>query len=87
MKNENMPANPQSFSMSEEDCGTTITHLSDADAKESMGETKQEKAFWQVYSALIACPIYGGWCIFDEPAELALKAVNAGFKALSENKQ
>jgi hypothetical protein len=86
MENENMPANPQSFSMSEEDCGTTITHLSDADAKESMGETKREKAFWQVYSAMVKHPD-DELSKYDTIAYFALEAVNAGFKALSENKQ
>ena len=86
MKNENMPANPQSFSMSEEDCGTTITHLSDADAAESMGETKREKAFWQVYSAMVMHPD-DELSQYDTIAHFALEAVNAGFKALNKNDQ
>ena len=42
MKNADMPAMPQSFSMSEEDCGTVISHLSEADMPMNIGLTKRE---------------------------------------------
>ena len=42
MKNADMPAMPQSFSMGEEDCGTVISHLSEADVPMNIGLTKRE---------------------------------------------
>jgi hypothetical protein len=62
MNNQDMPANAQSTILYDEDCG----------------ETKREKAFWQVYSALI--PHRNG--VWEDDANEAMGFVNAGFKAL-----
>lgn len=42
MKNADMPAMPQSFSIGDEDCGTTLTHLHVDDLQMNMGLTKRE---------------------------------------------
>ena len=44
----------------------------------TQGETKREKAFWILYAQ--ALPTSSG--SFDEIAQTAIEAVNAGFKAL-----
>ena len=50
---------------------------------EDCGETKREKAFWMVLSSMMGHP---GTVMntHAENAEEALKAVNAGFKALEQ---
>ncbi len=84
MKNQDMPANPQSFSMIEGECGTILTHYSGEEVQQNMGETKFEKAFWQVYSSMIKnChPDTENKHEFFHVAMKANEAVNAGFKAL-----
>lgn len=79
MKNQDMPANPQQgFSDGEQswssmDVGGT-------------GETKREKAFWQVYSAMQSSEIYAE-CPHESTANQAIEAVNAGFKALESDNE
>jgi hypothetical protein len=79
MKNEDMPASPQSgFTDGDHpwcsvDCG-------------GEGETKREKAFWQVYSALLASPNTTSVNEGDI-ASVAMTLVDEGFKALGENDQ
>ena len=72
MNNQDMPANPS-------------TNWKNCEELENQydGETKREKAFWQVYSAMLS----SGFS-HHSPEELAAEAIeatNAGFKAL-ENK-
>jgi len=73
MKNQDMPANPVSHA--------TLTELPDLCVTESTGETKYEKAFWQVYSAMCTD---GDVIDCNALAEFAIKATDAGFKALEE---
>lgn len=89
MKNEDMPANPQSFSMTgiDADCGTMMTHYEGYEAIKNMGETKFEKAFWQVYSAIISSPTTSADMLFPDIATIAVSAVNDGFKALESLKE
>jgi hypothetical protein len=54
MKNSDMPAMPQSFSMSEEDCGTTMTHIEEAELSENIGLTKREYFAAKVMQGLLA---------------------------------
>ena len=77
MNNQDMPAHPQSgfsdvdTSWTSEDCG-------------GVGETKREKAFWQVYSAINLHP--SNHCFdYDALAISTVKIVNAGFRALGED--
>lgn len=56
-------------------CHTTIVH--------NEGETKREKAFWQVYSAMIGNSAQH----YDKLAIEAITAVNAGFKALESDNE
>jgi hypothetical protein len=72
MNNEDIPANPVYSKKGER-------------SLLSVGETKREKAFWQVYSAIISSPATNVDVLFPDIAEIALSAVNAGFKALGEN--
>ena len=72
MNNQDMPANP---STNWEDCEELES--------QSDGETKREKAFWQVFTAMAAIKSDGRYFDdFDDTAKIALDAVNAGFKAL-----
>lgn len=45
------------------------------------GETKYEKAFWQVYSAIMSDPESKNFS-HDDVAGFAIRATYAGFKAL-----
>ena len=71
MKNQDTPANPVSPNK----------HDHQWAAARDGGETKYEKAFWQVYSAIMSDPKLAD---ADAPdmAEFAINAVNAGFEAL-----
>ena len=82
MKNEDMPANPQSFAMTgmDTECGTMLTHYYIEEAIENMGETKFEKAYWQVYSAILVGRK-------GDVARMALEATKEGFKALESLKR
>ena len=79
MKNQDMPANPCSF---------IEEHLSSDGEKvllktDCNGETKFEKAFWQVYSSMLSNVNLN----YEYIANDALKAVHAGFKALENNNE
>ncbi len=87
MKNEDMPANAQSFSMIDGECGTAMTHLTKEEIIENKGETKREKAFWQVYSSICTSAIHFNPDSCDELARHAINAVNAGFKALESDNE
>lgn len=74
MNNQDMPANPHPPI----DTGSGII-------PSRTGETKREKAFWQVYSAILS----SGFS-HHSPEDLAKEAVdsvNAGFKALENNNE
>ena len=81
MNNQDMPAHPQSGSST----GRTTYLSSDLGG---VGETKREKAFWQVYSAMVG-GIYSDYNNVSVGAEaLAAEAagvVDVGFKALGED--
>ena len=82
MKNEDMPVYAQNES------GYSDSRESKYHPYEvGMGETKFEKAFWQVYSAMIASPATSDDLLFPDIAAISVSAVNDGFKALeSRNK-
>ena len=61
-----MPANPVDYNEKHE---------------EEIGETKYEKAFWQMYSSMVIDPELAN-SGYDSIADYAIEAVNAGFKAL-----
>lgn len=75
MKNQDMPANPHPPI----DTGSGII-------PSRTGETKREKAFWQVYSAMLSSVIFKDWDC-DQISISAIEAVNAGFKALENNNE
>ena len=80
-----MPANAQSFSMIDGECGTAITHLTKEEAIENKGETKYEKAFWMMFSAMVADPERHAQGIpVKAIADYAIKATDIGFKALED---
>ena len=72
MNNEDMPAHPV---VKTDNSGWVFK-----------GETKREKAFWQVYSALLSSPNTTSVNEGDI-ASVAITLVDEGFKALSENDQ
>ena len=80
-----MPANPVK--------GCDGRLLSEVDIKcgaldgVAVGETKREKAFWQVYSSMLGHTQseVNSKGEFDSIAKDAIDAVNAGFKALENN--
>ena len=79
MNNQDMPVSPatikERFAFAGRDSVTVDVEYS--------GETKREKAFWQVFSAMLSTGFS-----HHSPEELAAEAIeatNAGFKAL-ENK-
>lgn len=78
--NKDMPANPCTYKQQTKTgmgYGEKTVH--------EKGETKREKAFWQIYSAMVACPeSVIGRLSYDEIAINAIEATNAGFKALSD---
>lgn len=82
MKNQDMPvnilrgANGLVFTEDDFECGALEGVL--------MGETKREKAFWQIYSAMLSHPETEG-STYDITAEFAIEAVDAGFKALGSD--
>ena len=84
MNNQDMPANP----MFDNDANPCMIRLEGSNTKKAVeGETKFEKAFWQVYSAMLSDPapftnIDNPFINIDELAGYAINAVNAGFKAL-----
>ena len=58
----------------------SISLRTGGEVEASTGETKREKAFWQVYSAIIGnSKTTGTW---QEIAEVAIIATGEGFKAL-----
>jgi len=73
MKNQDTPENPLS--------NDTLSEMPSVCMTESMGETKYEKAFWQVYSAIMSDPEAKSNNI-DNVADFAIRATDAGFKAL-----
>jgi len=75
MKNQDIPASPVPHE--------TLTEMPSLCVTESMGETKYEKAFWQVYSAIVSDPSLDH-ATTEQMADFAIKAVNAGFKALGK---
>ena len=81
MKNQNMPANPLISGDIQTQCKIAGTNDVIEVQKMLNGETKYEKAFWQVYSSVMSDP---NLVDADAPdmAEYAISAVNAGFKAL-----
>ena len=70
MKNQDMPARPS-------------TNWADSEVSviQFEGETKFEKAFWQMYSSMVIDPELAN-SGYDSIADYAIEAVNAGFKAL-----
>ena len=81
MKNENMPANPATGAVYKESKTLEYTRTEDnEDHWHFPGETKFEKAFWQVYSAMASNPEIA--TPYKDLAKLAINAVNSGFKAL-----
>tara|TARA_R110001599_G_scaffold202205_1_gene399032 strand:- start:308 stop:550 length:243 start_codon:yes stop_codon:yes gene_type:complete len=80
MKNQETPANPVPHE--------NISEMPTVCITESMGETKYEKAFWQVYSEMIKnChPDTDNKHEFLHAARKATEAVNAGFEALENRK-
>ena len=82
-----MPANPVSSADIQAQCKIAGTNDVLEVQKMLNGETKYEKAFWQVYSAMLSDPapfinIDNPLINLDELARYAINAVNAGFKAL-----
>lgn len=80
MENQDMPVNPTIIS----ETFTFVGGKSKTVDVEYLGETKREKAFWQVFSAMLdsnPCTEY------DAIAYSAIKAVNAGFKALESDNE
>ena len=49
--------------------------------KKCDGETKREKAFWLMFSSMLASPIYEGWDCY-QISVAAIEATGAGFEAL-----
>ena len=54
MKNADMPAMPQSFSMNDEDCGTVVTHLHERDHDINIGLTKREMIAMHALSGILS---------------------------------
>lgn len=75
-----MPANPM-FDKNAKPC--MVRWEGSNTKRPAEGETKYEKAFWQVYSAMLADPEIGA-APYTDLAEYAISAVNAGFKALEK---
>lgn len=77
MSNQDMPANPATRV---ETRNTEGFGALSCDVTYS-GETKREKAIWQVYSAML---VHSDTCelTFYDTARVAIKAVDAMFKAL-----
>ena len=71
MKNQDTPVNPH----------PQIERPNSEHVPASTGETKRENAFWMDFSSMLGHP--DTECsTYDVTAEFAIKAVNAGFKAL-----
>ena len=77
MKNQDMTVNPH----------PPIERESGEYIPSSIGETKREKAFWQVYSSICTSAIHFNPDSCDELARHAINAVNAGFKALESDNE
>lgn len=93
MKNKDMPAMPQSFSMIEGSCGTVLTHLSSSNATGSMGITKLEHFSGLAMQAYITGQISwtngvdGGVCPgYKEAAEEAVAYAEALLEELESRK-
>ncbi len=83
MKNQDMPANSTKGRLARKESEVWDYQVGNDDKFQFVGETKREKAFWQVYSAMIVIKQDGRYFDdFDDTAKFALDAVNAGFKAL-----
>ena len=84
MKNEDMPANALSGDAYQDFAGYNEMKNDSSYNPNCQGETKREKAFWQVYSAMLVGYTDLSPAACDELARLSMNAVNAGFKALDE---
>jgi hypothetical protein len=80
MNNQNIPANPV-IRLETRKINDFADQVCDVSYS---GETKREKAFWQVYSSMLGHP-ETECSSYDNTANSALEAVNAGFKALESN--
>jgi hypothetical protein len=80
MKNQDMPANPATRTEKRNTKGFGAVSCDVS----YIGETKREKAFWQVFSAMLGHPDMVN-DTYDGTANNALEAVNAGFRALEND--
>ena len=88
MNNRDMPANPAIGEIRKYDNSIHDAYDVDKEYWHFAGETKFEKAFWQVYSAMLSdtkdfSPHHMN-AEYVGAARNAIDAVNAGFKALEE---
>ena len=77
MNNQDMPVSPatikERFAFAGRDSVVADVEYS--------GETKREKAFWLMFSSMLASPIYEGWDCY-QISVAAIEATSAGFEAL-----
>ena len=81
MKSQDIPASPTKITVVDWEAGKIDNYQFGNRSIVSMGETKYEKAFWQVYSAMVVDPELAD-SGYDNIADHAIEAVNTGFKAL-----
>jgi hypothetical protein len=53
MKNADMPAMPQSFAMTEQECGTTVSHMANDELPMNIGLTKREMFAMHALSSVL----------------------------------
>ena len=87
MKNKDMPANAAIGAVYKQSKTLECILREDIDSQWHFpGETKYEKAFWQVYSAFLSNSNVNPDLGVGDLYKAAIEAVNAGFEALENRK-